>query len=385
MHILHICPSVDPATGGPGVVAFRLAAAQASLGHDVDLVSYATAGARERLEQAVARVPHGGLVRHHVLAPPTALERVFGRRACAAVARLLGKAQVAHLHGVWESLVRVAARETRRRRRAYFVRPCGMLDPWSLGQKRWKKAAALAFSYRRMINNAAALHLLNGDEARLIEPLRLTARRVVIPNGVFLEEIEPLPPAGTFYARHPELRGRPFVLFLSRLHYKKGLDYLVSAFALLAQVDPELNLVVAGPDYGARQPLERQVESAGLRDRVHVVGPLYGDLKSAALVDAACFCLPSRQEGFSLAILEALACRTPVVISKNCHFPEVAEAGAGEVVQLDARALADALRRVTADGTARQRMGGAGRQLVESRYTWSRVAQACVAAYGQYG
>jgi glycosyltransferase involved in cell wall biosynthesis len=258
-----------------------------------------------------------------------------------------------------------------------------MLDPWSLAQKRLKKKLALAFGYRAVLDNASALHLLNDDEQTLIRPLRLRAPQVVIPNGVFLEEFEPLPRAGSFTARLPRLGGHRFILFLSRLHYKKGLDYLADAFARLCQTDRETHLVVAGPDGGAGGDFERRVSLSGLTDRVHLVGPLYGEAKLAALVDAACFCLPSRQEGFSLAVLEALACRLPVVLSRDCHFPEVAAAGAGEVVGLEARAVADALGRVLRDDRARRRMGAAGRDLVESRFTWPRVAQSCMAAYAR--
>ncbi len=177
--------------------------------------------------------------------------------------------------------------------------------------------------------------------------------------------------------------GWPFGLFLSRLHHKKGLDYLADAFALVAAQFPEARLVVAGPDDGARGPFEQRVRAAGLAGRVHLVGPLYGPAKFAAMVDATCFCLPSRQEGFSVAVTEAMACGLPVVISDACHFPEVAEVGAGEVVPLEGDRVAQALRRVVGDPELRRSMGEAGRQLVRSRFTWPRVAEQCVAAYGR--
>jgi len=116
------------------------------------------------------------------------------------------------------------------------------------------------------------------------------------------------------------------------------------------------------------------VAATGLGDRVDVIGPLYGRAKIAALVDAACFCLPSRQEGFSVAVLEAMACAVPVVISEACHFPEVAEVGAGTIVPLDAPALAKALGDVVADPGNAARMGAAGAALVRSRYTWEAIA-----------
>ncbi len=236
-----------------------------------------------------------------------------------------------------------------------------------------------------MLDHAAFLHVLNIDEGRLIEPLKLATPNAIIPNGIFSEEIATLPPKGNFYAKNPQLKERPFILFLSRLHYKKGLDYLADAFRIVASQCPDVQLVVAGPDGGEKEPFERCIAETGLKDRVHVVGPIYGPDKFAAFSDCACFCLPSRQEGFSMAIVEALACRVPVVITEPCHFPEVAAAGAGEVVPLVAQAIGQALVRVLSDGDLRERMGQAGRDLVWSRYTWLKIAEQSIDAYQRLG
>ncbi len=379
MKLLHVIQTLDPATGGPPCTATRLAAAQAGLGHEVHLVGYAGEGAETRFREATQRVPQRDRLCLHWLRAPGLAERLLGREARTCLRGLVGDFDLIHLHGVWDPILKAAADTARRRRVPYVVTPHGMLDPWCLGQKRWKKRLALALGYRRMLDDAACLHALNADEKRLLAPLGLAGPVVVLPNGVFLEEIEPLPPAGSFARGRRELDGRPWVLFLSRLHYKKGLDYLAEAFAGVARANQDVQLVVAGPDGGARQDFEQQVRQRGLANRVHLVGPLYGPEKLAALRDAACFCLPSRQEGFSIAVLEALACGSPVVISENCHFPEVAETGAGKVVPLDAPAVARALQDVLAGG-ARQ-MGQAGRRLVETSYTWPRIGRDSLAVY----
>jgi glycosyltransferase involved in cell wall biosynthesis len=144
-----------------------------------------------------------------------------------------------------------------------------------------------------------------------------------------------------------------------------------------------VRLVIAGPDGGAREPFIAQIRQASLENRVHLVGPLYGPDKLAALADATCFCLPSRQEGFSVAITEALACGVPAVISDACHFPEVAEQDAGLVTPLDPAQIAQALLQVLRDPSARSRMGAAGRALVQARYTWPQVARQMAESYQQ--
>jgi glycosyltransferase involved in cell wall biosynthesis len=290
-------------------------------------------------------------------------------------------AEIVHLHGVWDPLIRNAAVEARRGGRPYILAPHGMLDTWSLQQRWLKKKIALMLVFRRVLAQAARLHVLNEDEGRLLKPLRLPTPSVVIPNGVFLEELEPLPPRGTFRAIRRELGDDPYILFLSRLHYKKGLDHLAGAFAQVAARVPRVRLVVAGPDEGSRADFEQRIAHAGLTPRVNVVGPLWGREKFAALVDATCFCLPSRQEGFSMAVTEAMACGLPVVISEACHFPEVAKLEAGEVTPLDDGAIAAALERVLRSPSLQESMGKAGRQLVVSRFTWPAIGRRAAVVY----
>ena len=182
MKIIHVIRTLDPAAGGPPQVIIRLAAAQANLGHELHVVSYGSSEAQERVQRELERVPYSGKLHIHSLAADLA----------------------------WHNHI------------PYCFRPAGMLDPWSLEQKRWKKRLAMTLGLRRTLKRAAFIHALNADEAKLIEPLQLGIRSVIIPNGVFLEEIEPLPAPGTFFSAHPQLRGRRFVLFIARLHYKKG-------------------------------------------------------------------------------------------------------------------------------------------------------------------
>jgi glycosyltransferase involved in cell wall biosynthesis len=190
-----------------------------------------------------------------------------------------------------------------------------------------------------------------------------------------------MPAKDAFHQARPELGGKPYVLFLSRLHYKKGLEFLADAFAICAASHPDLQLVVAGPDDGALADFERRIDENNLKNRTHIVGPLYGADKLAALRGASVFCLPSRQEGFSVAIAEAMACEIPVVVSKDCHFPEVAEVKAGFVVNLDPREIAHAILEVVNNPQLAQQMGQAGRNLIESRFTWPRVAEQTIKAY----
>lgn len=369
MNITHVIMSMDPAGGGPPQVAARLAAAQAALGHHLTIISQQPADAAPRVREMTRSIPGFEPVQLRANLSPSQLSQTLERQ------------DFVHLHGAWGALLLKAARICRKHGVPYTLTPHGMLDPWSLSQKRLKKKLALLLGYRKMLNGAAFLHMLNKDEADLIRPLGLLPGSEIIGNGVFLDEIDPLPQPGTFRAAFPDLVDTPYILFLSRLHYKKGLDILGDAFAKLTGEFPSVKLVVAGPDGGAGAAFSDQVERLGIAERVILTGPIYGELKYAALVDSACFCLPSRQEGFSIAILEALACAVPVVITDNCHFPEVNQAGAGAMVACNADAVAEGLRSILADPDEAVNRGRFGRKLVEDQYQWSRIAEQLLEAY----
>jgi glycosyltransferase involved in cell wall biosynthesis len=382
LRIAHVSASAAPTSGGPATVVVRMAAAQAALGHEVTIISALAPRQRDMFAAATDNIPHFDQVRL-LLAPwTTALESRFGRRLIPIYQSLFPFIDIVHIHGVWEPALPAAARVARELHVPYFVRPCGTLDPWSLSQRRFKKQLALHLVYKKMLDRAAMIHTLNFDEYRLIAPLRIAAPVAIIPNGVFLDEIDETPTDDAIFERFPALRTHPYILFLARLHHKKGLDILAQALTRLAAKHPNVHLLVAGPDDGAREPFMQHIQAHQLQERVHIAGTLVGSAKVEALRHAACFCLPSRQEGFSLSIIEALASRVPVAISHECHFPEVQEIGAGEVFPLNADAAAQALDKIlSASDSQRHRMGDAGRAYVEDHLTWQHVAEMTSDAY----
>lgn len=374
MKIAHCIATLDPAAGGPPAVAMRLAAGQTMLGHGGMLLTHDPGDRRDVVEQAIAKVPNREALELQYLPHASGLGRATGAALRRALEPHLRSVDFLHLHGVWETILRSAAAAARRLGVPYAVRPAGMLDPWSLAQKKWKKRLALALGYRRMLNGAAFIHALNDDEAKLIEPLGLDTAIRVIPNGVFLGEIDPLPSPETFHADRPELNGEPYLLFLSRLHYKKGLDLLAEAYARFREAGGRSRLVVAGPEEGAGDDFRQRIDRAGVAEHVTMTGPLYGTEKLAAMVGARAFVLPTRQEGFSVAVTEALACGLPVVTTHDCHFPQIAEVEAGLLTTLDVGEIAEAMLAVDRDPERAAQWGRNGRQLIESRFTWDRIA-----------
>lgn len=379
--ILHVMDKLSPQLGGPATMLISLAAAQASLGHAVAVLTSRAGDNEGELARAARDVPGLARVRLEFLPPADRRERLLGGRARRWARSNVGRFSVVHTHGVWESIIRAVARGAHAAGVPYVVTPHGMLDRWALARKVWKKRLALTLGAARFVRRADALHALSIHERDCVRGARLHPAPTVIPNGVFMEQVEPLPATGAFRAAHPELGDAPFVLFLARLHPGKGLDLLAEALPRVLPDVPGLRLVVAGPDAGAQADLRARVARLGIADRVHLVGPMWDRSKFAALVDAACFCLPSEHEGFSMSIAEALACGTPVVITRQCHFPEVEEVGAGEVVERTLDDLAAGLRRVLTRPGSRAAYGQAGRRLIQERFTWPRIARRTIDLY----
>jgi glycosyltransferase involved in cell wall biosynthesis len=352
---LHLCNGLVPRRDGGMVPSILgMTGALAGQGGDVTIVTPTPSGLGD------VPIPPGVVLR----GPETGLE-----------ASVRG-AEMVHIHGLWQGHSRRGARAARAARVPYLITAHGMAEPWALRHKALKKRLYTALVEGKNLRRASCLHALSRPE---IGHLRALAPRTPIgfvPNGVDLGPFEALPPRAALEAEFPELAGKFVLLFLGRLHRKKGLDLLATALATLGAARRDLHVLLAGHDDGALSPFLRQVEEAGVSSRVTCLGHVAGERARRAWGAADAFILPSYSEGFSMAILEALACRLPAVITTACHFPELAAADGGIVVAPTAEGVVGGLRDLL-DRSPAQRadLGLRGRALVERGYTWDRQAQ----------
>ncbi len=257
-----------------------------------------------------------------------------------------------------------------------------MLDPWlnrAYTTKTFFKRIFWRLFERRVLRDAAGVLFTCEEERRLarqsFQPYR--AREFVVGYGTRDVSGDPEAQRAAFFARAPGTRGRRLVLFLSRIHEKKGVDLLVVAFARAADAHPDVDLVIAGPDQsGLRQELTAIAERFGVADRIHWPGMLTGEAKWGAFRAADVFVLPSHQENFGIVVAEAMALGKPLLITDKVNiWREVETDGAGIVVKDDLEGVAEGLRRalaLTAD--ERERMGAAARRSFENRYDLERNA-----------
>jgi glycosyltransferase involved in cell wall biosynthesis len=378
-----------PHEGGPPRVVAGLAGAQCASGTDAHVFCGDGSQLEAHLQYWRTNAPELSAVTVHTAGAPSG--GIYAR-AIAVRAWLranLASYDVVHIHSLWRLLPMFSAIYSRRLRVPYLIAPHTALSPWALDQKRPKKALARVLVWNRLFDAAAGFHALNELEAEEIRDCVGPAgpRAFIVPNGVSLREfpqenraIDMTIPSGTLGSLGAD---RPFILFLARLHVMKGPDLLLEAFASIALECPDLQLGFAGPDFGMLETLRRRAAELRLAHRVHFLGQVSGPTKLWLLGKAVCLCQPSRSEGFSLSILEAMASTCPVVISDCCKFPEVAEQGAGIVVPMDISEIAAGLRLYAGDAARRVADGRAARQLVARRYTWEIVCKQAELMYEQ--
>jgi glycosyltransferase involved in cell wall biosynthesis len=295
----------------------------------------------------------------------------------------VGAYDLLHIHGVFAHPTIAAARAAARARIPYIVRPCGELDPWPLRKNRllkWGFLRALGF---RILHRAAAVHATSEMEALALKRLGIQSPIVTIPLGVDYDSMDSGVCPGEFRAAYPECDGKKIILFLSRIDPKKGVDLLLGATEDLARKRQDFVLVIAGsgaPSF--EEKVRAQVAGAGLDRCVKFCGFLNEHWKLAALGDADLFVLPSYDENFGMAVVEAMAAGLPVVVSDQVGIHrEIQEAAAGVVTRCDPREIAAALERLLDDESLRRRMGENGRHFVQEKFTWSRVGAELVKLY----
>lgn len=310
---------------------------------------------------------------------PVRLSRALGYAPGYAAALAQADADVHHVAGLWMYPSIASLRCSRRTRRPYIISPHGMLDAWALRHSRWKKQIALALFERAHLERAACLHALCQAEADAIRALGLRNPICVVPNGVDLPApaANPAPPpwAGSFAPDDPVM------LYLGRLHPKKGLVPLLEAWARARH--PRWRLVVAGWDQGDhRRDLAGLVNQLGLTASVHFAGPLHGSAKDAAFRAASGFILASFSEGLPMTILEAWSYGVPVLMTPACNLPIGFAKGAAIEISTEPDQLAHALLGYfQMTDSARAEIGRRGRALVVQHFDWRHIAQKMYRVY----
>jgi len=393
MRILQVVATLAPRQGGPSIACPELSRELARQGHQVSIYASDVDGSGHLLVPLDRPVIDEGVTIHHFRGWSDPSKYMFSPDMWRALRDNVAEFDVVHIYSVYGFSSSAAAYWCRRRGVPHMVHPHGSFDPFLRRRHRprkWLHAKLLAErDYRRataVLFNSAEEMRLASDWVGLKTPRNGEApKRFVVPVGLDPRWLqEPDVAAGErLRSRFPELRGRRLVLYFGRINFKKGLDILARAFALVARGRDDVHLVLAGPDTeGYGRKVREWLREGGVLEKTTSTGLLEGEDRFAALQLADVFALPSYTENFGQVVAEAMASGVPVVISDQVNiWPEVKQANAGLVVPCDAEATAEALRSVLADTEGGRQMGRNGRRWVAEHLPWKIVAARMANAY----
>lgn len=380
MKLLMVIPYLSERYGGTSKVVMELASSLSRLGQSVDIVT-TTANDSGNLDvktndwtiQAGYRVRYFSTWHHN--------DCVVSGSMIAWLSRYIKEYDLVHTHTLFAPLVTISHSICRFFKVPYVTTPHGMLEPWALSNKAWKKRAYYQAFEHSSLANANAVQVLANSEASNVQALGID-QTVKVPNGICRSDFSNLGSPNAFYNAFPETRDKKLILFLGRLDPKKGLDLLAPAFAKARSLFPNAHLIVAGPDSINFMPTAQSYFSEeGCLDSVTFTGMLKGELKKSALASADIYVAPSYSEGFSMSVLEGMATGLPCVITAGCNFPEAATADAAHVVATNSQAIGDALLQCLKDKSQAKELGETARDFVLQNYTWEQSAKQLIRVY----
>lgn len=385
MKILHVAQAVSRNFGGVQTVLHDLVKAEKKAGLNVDVLSTNVDTPKGVLP--VARncfIERDGVrIRHSSVSFRPLLFSVDLKNYLDQNVR---KYDLVHVHGLYRFPTTYAAYQARKQNVPYIISPHGSLDPYLYDKS--SRSVYLKRLYENWfdlpnLHNADGIHYTTEDERqRVAANIKIRAPSFVVPNGLDWSLYESLPARGALRARLA-LGDAPLILFLGRLHFKKGLDILIPAVDEVRKKTPAAQLLIVGPECdGYGKKVRQWVYDHQLQGAVHFVGALQHAEVLQAYVDSDVFVLPSYTENFGMTVVEAMACRLPVVISDQVNIcEEVRTANAGLVTTCEADKVAAALLSLLRDPDECLRTGAAGRRLVRTRYTWTVIVDSLIREY----
>lgn len=376
MKVLHVIASVADIRGGSSRATLDMVNALRDVGTDAEIATTNDAG------PALLDVPLHQVVMYEKVpvrffprfSPPVHAIREFAFSWPLALWlwNHLDDYDLVHIHALFSMPCTLTMMLARLKNKPYIVAPHGLLCHWSLQQSASRKSAYLGLIERANLNQSAGLHLNSQLEQRELNALNLTCSNFVLSHGLHPADLIPdaRQKLRTMLKLAPD---EPIVLFLSRLHPKKGLDRLISSLARLR--DRRFTFVIAGsgdPIYEAE--IDRLLQTTGLSDRTHKVGFVEGETKNLCLQGADLFVLTSHSENFGVVVLEALAARLPVVLTPGVALSDLIKTHQlGAVAELDEGAIATAIAELLSNPDLRQSIGNRARPLVLESYTWKAI------------
>lgn len=376
MRILNIC-AYTWEIGGPARIIHDHTTEALKMGHQVDILSPMSPG------DEIYDVPAGSrVIPCRRTLPISRFYREFSVDLYKYLTKHIHDYDIVHIHGIWHfgSLAPFLIKN----KVPKVITIHGLLDKWAVNHHKWKKDLVTFLYQKKILAHADLIQVNNTDEEENVaEYLGSRPKNLVtIPNGIRMEEYKDLPASNTFRRRFDIPADKKMVLFMGRINIKKGLDLLLPAFADYLKVHDDALLVLAGPEDGYLTETKKFIADYQLADRIKYVGMLTDTTKLAALADADLFVLPSYSEGFSIAVLEALAAGVPALVSDRVGFGDcIRSYDAAYLSPLTVDGVRQGLEIMLGNESLRKEFARRGREMVAQNFDISQVAQRMLEAY----
>ena len=278
------------------------------------------------------------------------------------------------IQSMWELSYHKVMVEARKQGIPYIITPRGMLEPWSMSHKKWKKKLGWWLYQCKDVQKAACVYATAMMEAEHVTELGITTCKAVIPNGI---ETDAYPCKTSFDVVRKQ------VLFLGRIHVKKGIEILFDAWKRVYPEYPEWQLLVVGNGEAEyKHSLENKAEILGLKDCIKILPPMFGAAKTKIYHESAIFCLPSYSENFGMTIAESMSCGTPVITTTNCPWEVLNDTHTGWCIDLSVDNLERALREaLTMNSVDLYEMGQKASKLIHDNFDYRNVTRNTLRLY----
>lgn len=375
MKVLNVINSLDPVNGGGTVErTFQMSKYLVKAGVDCTILTTDIGLSHKRLNEL------DGIT---VIALPLIIKRYFiPSFSLKRITNLVKKSDVIHLMGHWLFLNALVYLIAHHLKKPYVVCPAGLLPIY--GRSKVLKSLYNVLIGKRIIRNANGLIAVTTGEVPHFKDYGVSIEKItIIPNGISKDDF--LKPAeGDFELLNKfGLVGIPFILFMGYLAHIKGPDLLLKAFCNAMETIQSYHLVFVGPDRGMMAELKDIVKSYNASDRVHFLGYLGGVEKSIIYYASKLLVIPSRQEAMSIVVLEAGITRTPVLITDQCGFNEIAEFEGGMIVEATVESLKNGLATILKDDNKLSFMGECLYKFTCKHFTWDMIIQRYMILYNQ--
>lgn len=285
-------------------------------------------------------------------------------------------ANLFHGNGLWQFPVHYMAKNALKKNIPYIISTHGMLEPWSLGQSKLKKKLAMLLFQHKDLKKATCLHATGQMEVDSIRKLGYTNPIANIPNGIQIKDF----PQKTYLKKNSKRK----ILFLSRIHPKKGIELLITAWKSIdSNLKKDWCIDIAGNgEQSYLDTLNQIIEREGLSQEIKIIGPKFGQDKIETYHSADVFVLPTHSENFGIVVAEALSCGVPVITTKGTPWSDIEINNAGKWIDIGEEPLKIAMQELMLKSDAeRESMGNNGRKLVEGHYSIESVALKMVELY----